>query len=236
MKMSSKQGRNKVVLVVALVGLLIGLLGTHTFAADKQVVVALPVEQTFTQTGTSSSVSKTFRYLLTANQEGNPMPKGASTQQYEFSLEGDAKENLPPITFTMAGTFEYTLKQIADTTKGYTYDTQEYTISIYVLDDGDKLIAQTLLPIGDGSKHEKIIFMNSYQLDPTATPPGVTPTATPGSGKPTGGGITPTSSGAKSSGIVKTGDTTNLLFWVEIGGVALLLLISLYLLKQRKRN
>lgn len=161
------RGRKSTALAALLVCLLACISTTKVFAANESAVVSLPVEQTYTKTGTDIEAKGVFDYILTPNQAGNPMPDGSVDDQYNFTLEGDESKNLDALTFTEEGIYEYTIKQVAGSAKGYHYDTTVYTIWIQVINVNGELVAQTLLPIGDGSKHEKIIFNNAYQPEQT---------------------------------------------------------------------
>lgn len=162
-----KRGRMSTVLGVLLVCLLACIATAKVSAANESASVSLPVEQTYTKVGTDIEAKGVFAYILTPNQAGNPMPAGSVDNQYNFTLEGDESKNLDALTFTEEGIYEYTLKQVVGTAKGYRYDTTVYTIWIQVVNVNGELVAQTLLPIGDGSKHEKIIFNNGYQPEQT---------------------------------------------------------------------
>ncbi|MEF9839350.1 MAG: FctA domain-containing protein [Lachnospiraceae bacterium] len=162
-----KRGTKSTVFAVMLICLLACIFAMRVSAANDSATVSLLVEQMFTKTGTDIDARGIFDYILTPNQVGCPMPAGSTAEQYEFTLEGGESRNLEDLVFTSEGTYEYTLKQVVGTEKGYHYDTTVYTIWIQVININGKLVAQTLLPIGDGSKHEKIIFNNGYQPEQT---------------------------------------------------------------------
>ena len=80
--------------------------------------------------------------------------------------------------------YTYTLRQEAGTDYRMTYDRTEYTVVVYVVNDGKGGLEATTVAYRKGSekKCDDIVFVNDREPDPTATPsptPTPEPTATP---------------------------------------------------------
>ncbi|HIT91276.1 MAG TPA: hypothetical protein IAC41_12805, partial [Candidatus Merdenecus merdavium] len=61
------------------------------------------------------------------------------------------------ITYTEAGTYHYTVKEVAGTLPGITYDETSYEVTVEVTDDGEGALVATITYPEDG-----IVFNNSY--------------------------------------------------------------------------
>lgn len=103
----------------------------------------------------------------------------------------DAQGNIvfPDLTFDKAGTYEFTMIEVADNQENVTYDETAYRVVVMVVDDGKgQLVAEVSYPDGTPA------FVNAYaEPEPAPTPgsdpePGTTPTGdkptAPGSSGP----------------------------------------------------
>ena len=177
---------------------------TQAYAAGTNQVT-LPINQVFNSDGASTPPSETFTYLLMPKHAGNPMPDGAASDSYTFTVTGSENMQIGPISFDNVGTYYYELKCVTTAETGYTVDSQQYTITVFVTNDSSpKLIVY----LSDGNKASAIAFQHTYKSPPA-------PPKTPIPVKP-----------ANPSG-PKTGDDSNPVLWGSLmaGGIVLLVLI-----------
>lgn len=131
------------------------------YAAPTANPVTLAVEQIFIKPA-SSSAADTFTYKLTAKETGNPMPSGSISDGYTFTIDGTSSVDTPAVTFAQTGIYNYELSQyVASPKKGYTYDTQVYTVTVYI-DYAHQ--ADVIIQKKDGTKTDRITFENTYTL------------------------------------------------------------------------
>ena len=171
--------RNLVVLCVCLL-----LACAPAFAAyDTNATIPVTVRQT------GPITRQTYRFVLAPaeGEEGNPMPaEGVENGKAVLEITTDryeTKDNFE-IRYTRPGVYTYTLRQEAGTDYRMTYDRTEYTVVVYVVNDGEGGLKATTVAYRKGSekKCDDIVFVNDREPDPTATPsptPTPEPTATP---------------------------------------------------------
>lgn len=92
--------------------LLLSLQGISVQASDHLVEVSLEVSQVLE--GHVVDAKGTFKYMLTSENESNPLPENAKSA-FVFEIEGSNTLRLPTIKFMEFGTYIYTVKQIAPT-------------------------------------------------------------------------------------------------------------------------
>ena len=171
--------RNLVVLCVCL------LLACAPAFAAYETTATIPV--TVRQTGPITR--QTYRFVLAPaeGEEGNPMPaEGVENGKAVLEITTDryeTKDNFE-IRYTRPGVYTYTLRQEAGTDYRMTYDRTEYTVVVYVVNDGKGGLDSQINAYRKGSekKCDDIVFVNDREPDPTATPsptPTPEPTATP---------------------------------------------------------
>lgn len=74
---------------------------------------------------------ETFSFTITPTTDGDPTPTITATPSNNGGvLSSTITVKLP--TYTKVGTYEYTMKENAGSTKGVTYDTEERTLKVYV--------------------------------------------------------------------------------------------------------
>ena len=74
---------------------------------------------------------ETFSFTITPQTDGDPTPTITATPSNTSGvLSNTITVTLP--TYTKVGTYEYTMKENAGSTKGVTYDTEERTLKVYV--------------------------------------------------------------------------------------------------------
>ncbi len=149
------------------------LVFTNTYAPE--AVVAGPFNAFKTMTdrtpgaqGPMDMTAGQFRFLLEASASADPMPEGA--ENGSLTLYNDAQGNItiPSITYTQPGDYIYTLSEVDLAQDGYTYDTEVYTITVIVADDGEGrlVITSATFAQADGTHVHDMTFANSYQAEP----------------------------------------------------------------------
>jgi len=137
----------------------IAMFSPAAYAAPDSNQVTLIVEQTFTKPA-ASSASDTFTYTLTAKETGNPMPTGSLSGVYTLTASCTGSVNVGPISFNQTGIYNYEIEQqVASPKNGYTYDTQVYTVTVYV---DSSYNADVIIRKQDGAKTGSIVFENAY--------------------------------------------------------------------------
>ena len=117
----------------------------------------IDVSQIFTTT--STTVGNTFTYILAPAAATNPMPALSGTTGFTFSITGNDTVTIGPIVFTAEGEYVYTISQIvAPPVPGYTYDTEVYTLVVYVENNEATMVVYNKLE----EKVDTIGFHNKY--------------------------------------------------------------------------
>ena len=116
------------------------------------VVVELPVKKNIS--GNATPTDKEFTFQLTAKNDA-PMPDSDTV-----TITGVGTVSFGKITYSAAGTYTYTLKEIAGADTGYTYDTGVREITVNVTDEGGVLKAEWMV---NGETAESVEFANNYK-------------------------------------------------------------------------
>ena len=116
--------------------------------------------------GTPPASAANFEFNLKAEAPGTgqPMPDGSFSDSEIVMLVGEGHAAFEPIHFTEPGTFNYTLEEVNDGLRGYTYDPSVYTISFTVKQSEDSLydlIVEKKI-YKDGEEVTEIVFDNKY--------------------------------------------------------------------------
>ena len=220
--------------VSALMLLLIGMLtfsAKPVQAADYRTTETISIKQEFTvQKG--SAPSDTFRYRLTALENGNPMPEGSSSGSYDFTISASDTAEIGPMEYLAPGIYTYKLEPVVETKqKGYEYAANTYEVSVYVTNtETGGLQAVMVVKTTDGTKTSEIKFDHKYSLA-SETPPTVTQQTTTKVTVPVSSLSKP---GKATTSPVKTGDDTSVWLWVTLGAAAILCVIILGAAKKKK--
>ncbi len=172
----TKKGRK--IILVALSVIFAGcLMFTATITASAATrVVDFDVVQSFSGINISDTVGT---YTFSASNETNPMPSGASSSIYNFTLDENNSENIK-IDFSEAhtGIYLYELKQTTPNQDGYRYDNQVYTVKCMVTYDSEtkSKTVEVFIYRSDGNKTASVVFNNSYQADSAVEKPPVVKT------------------------------------------------------------
>ncbi len=134
-----------------------------THAGTDSVSVTLYVDQVFVKNSSASDVNNEFLYDLISLDPGNPMPSGSLSSVHSFTAAGTSVKEVGPITFSNTGIYRYEIKGNASSpASGYSYDTQVYSVEVYVKRITEELSAEIIVKKGDGSKAGSIKFENTY--------------------------------------------------------------------------
>lgn len=129
--------------------------------------------------GSERPDEKEFRFTLTAfenNEDGASLEAGSSM---ETAVTGERFATFETITFTKAGTYQFTIRENEVTLPGYAdYDTSEWTLTVEV-EDVDHILTEshsyTRTAGGeDLTQDEEATFDNNYSVTPDTYQPRVT--------------------------------------------------------------
>ena len=74
----------------------------------------------------------------------------------------DGKILFSKLNIKEAGTYVYTIKELNDGAKGYTYDTTVYTVTVTVKDGGEGIFVVDMVYSDENGTVEKAVFENVY--------------------------------------------------------------------------
>lgn len=113
------------------------------------------------------------------------------------------------VLYTYPGTYHYTISQEKGTDKKTTYDETVYNVDVYVTEDEDgKMSAEPVIYLnGSNGKKQSADFRNIKKLDTN-----------------------------KTTGNVKTGDTSNTAFWFVTLGLSAMLMGIMILRRKKKED
>lgn len=117
--------------------------------------LALPVTKAIQGTPAAAA---SFTFTLQAVTEGAPMPANGGT----LTITGAGNGSFGVITYTVPGTWEYTVSETKGTAAGYTYDPAVYHVTVTVTDEQGKLKAVSSVRTSAGIPLDTITFTNTY--------------------------------------------------------------------------
>ena len=124
------------------------------------------VEQSFIASAAADGI---FTYRFKALDPTNPMPTGSAPDGFSFTIAGNGKAQIGPVSYESEGVYKYKLYQaVASEKSGYLYDRRVYEINIYV---SAKFETSIVAYNEDGTKTDEIIFENFYYMPPPPKPP-----------------------------------------------------------------
>lgn len=184
-------------------------------ASDPSIMVDPPVRKTVSG---SPSVNGTFTFKLEAEDKSSPMVAGSKDGVKLMTIVGPGEEDFGTWSYTKTGTYKYTISEVDNGERGYTYDKTIYTITDQVTDVNGQLSVDRTVTNTDNKMVDSYDFVNQY-------------TSAKGAGAPGGGIVNIVRS-------VKTGDDTmaglyQALFF--IGGLVLMACV-VYLVRSRKKR
>jgi pilin isopeptide linkage protein len=166
----------------------------------------------------SSAPSEIFTFALRPQGEA-PLPVGSSLTESIITIKGSGAAQFGTITFSESGIYVYHISEVIGSASGFAYDKTVYRLEYDIIQvekqveiEGEIETIYTLEPeasltrLSDGKSVTSAEFVNKY-------------TKLPGS-----------DSGSKTASTAKTGDTTNVMFWIiwlilATGTVAFALLV-----------
>ena len=108
---------------------------------------------------TSGSAYETEFTFTLAGAEGAPMPaEGGETVTVTGAQEGE----FGSIAYEKAGTFEYTITEVAGDAAGYQYDSTEYKVNVTVEDQNGQLVATAAYIDKEGKSQTDLTVTNTY--------------------------------------------------------------------------
>ena len=128
---------------------------TNTYL-PKATTVTLPVTKTIEGTPHSSA---NFDFVLTTLTENAPMPVSGGEK---LTITGEGTGNFGTITYTMPGTWKYSVYEKAAGLKAYGYDDNIYKVTVTVNDVGGELVASVAIEDRSGTSGDKMEFNNLY--------------------------------------------------------------------------
>ena len=128
---------------------------TNTYL-PKATTVTLPVTKTIEGTPHSSA---NFDFVLTTLTENAPMPVSGGEK---LTITGEGTGNFGAITYTMPGTWKYSVYEKAGGLKAYGYDDNIYKVTVTVNDVGGELVALVAIEDRSGASVDKMVFNNLY--------------------------------------------------------------------------
>ncbi len=101
-----------------------------------------------------------FRFLMRAQNEA-PMPDGSDNGTKIITLNGMGEAELGTISYTGPGVYTYTITELNDGEKGWSYDESVYVLTVTVTLENGALKAEKTLE-KDGGAAEAVLFTNRY--------------------------------------------------------------------------
>ena len=128
---------------------------TNTYL-PKATTVTLPVTKTIEGT---PSTEANFDFVLTTLTENAPMPVSGGEK---LTITGEGTGNFGTITYTMPGTWKYSVYEKAGGLEAYGYDDNIYKVTVTVNDVGGELVALVAIEDRSGASVDKMEFNNLY--------------------------------------------------------------------------
>ena len=128
---------------------------TNTYL-PKATTVTLPVTKTIEGT---PSTEANFDFVLTTLTENAPMPVSGGEK---LTITGEGTGNFGAITYTMPGTWKYSVYEKAGGLEAYGYDDNIYKVIVTVNDVGGELVASVAIEDRSGASVDKMEFNNLY--------------------------------------------------------------------------
>ena len=128
---------------------------TNTYL-PKATTVTLPVTKTIEGTPPTEA---NFDFVLTTLTENAPMPVSGGEK---LTITGEGTGNFGTITYTMPGTWKYSVYEKAGVLEAYGYDDNIYKVTVTVNDVGGELVASVAIEDRSGASVDKMVFNNLY--------------------------------------------------------------------------
>ena len=137
----------------------------NTYELDP-VSIQIPIAKTFT--GRALKDGESFQAYLVRTSDTFSILTGNDAWNATYTLPVNSSRNVA-LDFTKAGTYHYKFTEVipeGGNTKGMTYDTSEYHITVTVTDNGQgALAAQTVIhKLGEAAPVTTVAFTNTYTV------------------------------------------------------------------------
>ncbi len=129
---------------------------TVTNIYDPKDAEAAPQARKVVEDNSDSAPDETFTFEL--------LDAGENVVE-TVTIENGGYVNFSTLTFDKVGTYEYKIREVAGSTKGYTYDTEARSLQIEVTDDGTGILSAAITYMTDEGE---IVITNSYTAEPTS--------------------------------------------------------------------
>ena len=132
---------------------------------EKPVTASIPMDLTLSGSGAAEQ-EMTFRFELTADAAGTPMPAGTGNV---VELTAAGKGTFGPLSFAKTGTYDYTIRQTTEKRVEWTLDQTVYHVHIHVVlnDDEEAYAVVVLEKEGETAKPAQIAFEDVYKRQVT---------------------------------------------------------------------
>jgi len=120
------------------------------------------------------AVPYTFTFRLQAQNDGQPMPAGATGNIKDITITGGGSAQFGVWTYSTAGVFSYTVREIASDNSDYVFDTTVYTITDTVTSVDGQLVVERAVTNNEGARVPIMTFINTFvgsEVEVQETPP-----------------------------------------------------------------
>ena len=225
--METKNVKSKILMAILVFSFVL-FQNIGVYAAENVINIPLIVRHEFNiYNKNSKEIDMSGKYELKAISENSPMPKESKNGSFVFNIDGNDKQFTIPLSYTHGGMYTYEIKQITQSKDNYIYDKNKYKIAVYIKNtENSTLTSQIIVENEKNEKCKEISFYNSYEqkneINDIIKKPNVQ------------NKIDDTSK----INVPKTGDSTNIGFYILILAISFILLIGIQFreYKNRKNN
>ena len=130
---------------------------------DPDAMVDPPVQKTVDVIGDEPPMEAVFTFRLTAEDASYPMPAGSVGGVKTIQIAGSGSMEFGTWSYVNEGVFRYTVSELDSGVRGYTYDTEMYTISDDVRFIGSHLIVTRTITNRAGGQTSALAYRNRYE-------------------------------------------------------------------------
>jgi len=133
----------------------------HVLPSDPKLMADPTVKKTVSGNPGKDSV---FTFNLTARDTSYPMPSGSVGRLKTIQIIGSGESKFGTWSYDKEGVYYYTVHEVNNGEKGYTYDAATYNITDTVKDENGRLVVSRTMT-NDLNKQVTILaFINKYSL------------------------------------------------------------------------
>lgn len=199
-----------------------------------------------------------FTFRMTADDPSFPMPEGSVDGVKTVTVTGPGEYEFGWMYFDHAGTYTYTVVEVAGTDSNYTYDTTPFKKTTVVEEVDGHLVVTRAFYTRNGADSDVATFTNVYSSGTTPSgggngpggggrrsrPETTNPTPTPGevlgatrdAAEDTGRGVLGAVRNPQVLGAVRTGDTSVMVTWAVILMLAASGIVGWFNVYRRKKS